>query len=78
MGSKAVPCQSKGSKNSPRAGSFAPDRLNKLGANRIRAHLVEKDILPIPALRRELFQIPILADTVLLAELLPELASNCT
>lgn len=40
--------------------------------------LVEEDILPVTALSREVFEVAVLVDAVLLAQLLPELAANCT
>ena len=39
--------------------------------------LVVEYILAVAALGREVLQIPVLVDPVLLAELLPELAANC-
>lgn len=39
--------------------------------------LVVKHILAVPALGGKVLEVAILADSVLLAELLPELASNC-
>jgi hypothetical protein len=41
------------------------------------ANLVEKHILPITTFRREVFQIPILTDSVFQTQLLPELTANC-
>ena len=41
------------------------------------AHLVEEDVLAITTLGRKVFKISVLVDAMLLAELLPELASNC-
>jgi hypothetical protein len=38
--------------------------------------LVEKDILSIAAFSREVLEVPVLTDTMLLTKLLPELASN--
>lgn len=38
--------------------------------------LVKEDIFPIAAFGREVFQVSVLANSVLLAELLPELAAN--
>jgi hypothetical protein len=38
--------------------------------------LVEKYVLPIVALRRELFELTLWVDTVLVAETLPELVTN--
>jgi hypothetical protein len=38
--------------------------------------LVEKDVLSIAAFSREVLKVSILADSVFLAKLLPELASN--
>jgi hypothetical protein len=42
-----------------------------------QTHLIEEDILAISALGCKLLQVPILADTVLEAQLLPELTANC-
>ncbi len=39
-------------------------------------HLVKEDVFPIPSLGGKVFQIAILADTVLLTQLLPELTAN--
>ena len=39
--------------------------------------LIEEDILAVTALGRKVLQVPILANSVLLTELLPELTSNC-
>lgn len=39
--------------------------------------LVEKDVLPIPSLGRKVLQIPVLIDSMLLTQLLPELRANC-
>lgn len=41
-------------------------------------YLVEEDILAVPAFCCKLLQVPILANTVLQAQLLPELATDCT
>lgn len=45
-------------------------------AEGVRAYLIEKDVLPVASLGCELLQVPILADAMLLAELLPELAAH--
>jgi hypothetical protein len=42
-----------------------------------KSHLVEEDVLPVTAFGRKVFQVAVLVDTVLLAELLPELAPDC-
>ena len=42
-----------------------------------QTHLIEEDVLAISALGCKLLQVPILADAVLEAQLLPELAANC-
>ena len=39
--------------------------------------LIVEDVFAVAALGREVLQIPVLVDPVLLAELLPELAANC-
>lgn len=39
--------------------------------------LVEKDVLAVAPLGRKVLEVAILVDTVLLAELLPELAADC-
>jgi hypothetical protein len=41
------------------------------------SYLVEEDILAIPAFCRKLLQVPILANPVLKAKLLPELTADC-
>ena len=41
------------------------------------AYLVEEYIFSVPALGRKVLEIPILADAVLLTQLLPELTANC-
>lgn len=43
----------------------------------LHTYLVEEDILPISTLSRKLLQVPILADSMLQTQLLPELATNC-
>jgi len=53
---------------------FSQSRAIEQSAN--IANLIEEDVLPIPTLCREVFQIPILTDTMFLTELLPELATN--
>lgn len=42
------------------------------------ADLVKEDILSVPALGREVFEIAVLVDAVLLTQLLPELTSHFT
>ena len=43
----------------------------------VGSDLVEEDILPITAFCREVFEIAILTDSMLQAQLLPELTTNC-
>lgn len=41
-------------------------------------YLVEENILPIAALGRKVLEVAVLADAMLLAELLPELTAHCS
>ena len=43
----------------------------------IEPHLIKENILPVTALSRKVLKVPILADPVLQAQLLPELTADC-
>jgi hypothetical protein len=56
---------------------FQVDQNSPRDVSRV-IRLIEEHIFPVSALCRKVLEIPILAYTMLLAQLLPELTTNCS